>query len=148
MLQHCLQFYFNKIRLLFYTTYDRVNNLEVLLRVKEERNILCTIHRWKANWIGHILCRNCLLKGITEVKTEGRIEVMGRWGTRHTKPGWTHGNATILKIQTGSTRSPTVENLLWKRPRTCLKTDYRMNEYTYTPAVISTYTSHVKVLGL
>jgi hypothetical protein len=126
---------FNKIRLLFYTTHDRVNNVEVLQRFKVQRNILCTINRQKANWTGHILCRNCLLKGVTEVKTEGRIEVTGRWGTRHTQPGWTYSNAKILKIQTGSTRSHTAENLLWNRLWTCLKTDYRMNEYTYTPPV-------------
>jgi len=40
--------------------YDRVRN-EVLYRVKEERNILHTIHRRKSNWIGHVLRRNCLL---------------------------------------------------------------------------------------
>jgi hypothetical protein len=33
---------------------DRVNNEAVLHRVKEERNILHTIRRRKANWIGHI----------------------------------------------------------------------------------------------
>jgi hypothetical protein len=32
----------------------------------------------KANWIGHILHRNCLLKHVIEGKTEGRIEVTGR----------------------------------------------------------------------
>jgi hypothetical protein len=34
----------------------------------------------------------------------------------------------ILKIERGSTRSHPVENSLWKRLRTCRKTDYRMNE--------------------
>jgi hypothetical protein len=49
---------------------DRVRNEEVLHGVKEERNILHTIKRRKANWIGHILRRNCLLKhGI-----KGKIE--------------------------------------------------------------------------
>jgi hypothetical protein len=37
---------------------DRVRKEEVLHRVKEERNILHTIKRRKANWIGHILRRN------------------------------------------------------------------------------------------
>jgi hypothetical protein len=37
---------------------DRVRNEEILHRVKEERNILHTIQRRKANWIGHILRRN------------------------------------------------------------------------------------------
>jgi hypothetical protein len=45
---------------------------EVLHRVKEERNILHTIKRRKANWIGHILRRNCLLKHVIEGKLEGR----------------------------------------------------------------------------
>ena len=37
---------------------DHVRNEEVLLRVKEQRNILYEINKWKANWIGHILHRN------------------------------------------------------------------------------------------
>jgi len=37
---------------------DRMRNEAVLQRVEEERNILHTINRRKANWIGHILCRN------------------------------------------------------------------------------------------
>jgi len=41
---------------------DYVRNEEVLLRVKEQRNILHEIRKWKANWIGHILRRNCLLQ--------------------------------------------------------------------------------------
>jgi len=44
---------------------DLVRNEEVLCRVKEERNILRTIKR-KANWIGHILRRNWLLKCVVE----------------------------------------------------------------------------------
>jgi hypothetical protein len=42
---------------------------------KEERNILHTIKRRKANWIGHSLRRNCLLKHVIEGKLEGRIEM-------------------------------------------------------------------------
>jgi len=34
--------------------------------------------RSKTNWIGHILCRNCLLKRMTEGEIEGRIAVKGR----------------------------------------------------------------------
>jgi hypothetical protein len=55
---------------------------EVLHRVKEERNILHTIKRRKANWIGHILRRNCLLKHIIEIKIQERLEVTGRRGRR------------------------------------------------------------------
>jgi hypothetical protein len=47
---------------------DRVRNEEVLHRVKEERNNLHTIKRRKANWIGHILRRKCLLKHVIERK--------------------------------------------------------------------------------
>jgi hypothetical protein len=57
---------------------DRVRNEEVLHRDKEERNIAHTIKRRKANWIGHILRRKCLLKHVIEGKIEGRIEVTGR----------------------------------------------------------------------
>jgi hypothetical protein len=50
---------------------DRVRNEEVLHREKEERNLVHTITRGKANWIGHILRRNCLLKHVIEGKVEG-----------------------------------------------------------------------------
>jgi hypothetical protein len=46
----------------------------------EERNILRTIKGRKANWIGHILRRNCLLKHDIEGKREGRIDVTGSLG--------------------------------------------------------------------
>jgi hypothetical protein len=48
-----------------------VRNEEVLRRVKEERNVLHTVKRRKANWIGRILWRNCLLKYVIEEKIEG-----------------------------------------------------------------------------
>jgi hypothetical protein len=51
---------------------------EVLCRVKDERNIIQTVNRRKADWIGHILCRNCLLEQVIEGKIEGRIVVTGR----------------------------------------------------------------------
>ena len=37
---------------------------EEVVRVEEERNIQQTVKIRKANWIGHILCRICLLKHI------------------------------------------------------------------------------------
>jgi len=40
---------------------DQVGNEEVVLRVKEQRNILHEISKQRAKWIGHIFCRNCLL---------------------------------------------------------------------------------------
>ena len=59
---------------------DNVRNEEVLLRVKEQRNILHEISKRKANWIGHILRRNCLLRRVIEGKIKGGIEVTGRRG--------------------------------------------------------------------
>ena len=50
---------------------DHVRNGEVLLRVKEQRNILHEIRKWRANWIGHIFRRNCLLQRVTEGKIQG-----------------------------------------------------------------------------
>jgi hypothetical protein len=41
---------------------DHVRNEDVLLRVKEQRNILHEIRKRKANWIGHIAFYNGLLK--------------------------------------------------------------------------------------
>jgi hypothetical protein len=57
---------------------EHVGNEEVLYTVKEERNILHTVNRRKGNWIGHVLCRNCLLKHVIGGKIEGRKEVMRR----------------------------------------------------------------------
>ena len=45
-------------------------------------NIVHTIKRRKANWVGHFLHGNCLLKHVVEGKVEGRMEVMGRRGWR------------------------------------------------------------------
>jgi hypothetical protein len=59
---------------------------EVLLRVKEQRNIVHEISKQKANWIGHILCRNCLLQQVIKGKRKGGIEVTGRRGRRRRKP--------------------------------------------------------------
>jgi hypothetical protein len=64
---------------------DHVRNEDVLLRVKKQRNILHEIRKWKANWIGHILRRNCLLQRVTERKIKGGIEVIGRQGRRRRK---------------------------------------------------------------
>ena len=50
---------------------DHVRNEEVLIRVKEQRNMLHEISKRKANWIGHILRRNCLLQQVIERKVKG-----------------------------------------------------------------------------
>jgi hypothetical protein len=98
---------------------DRVRNEEVLHRVKEDRNILHTIKRRKAKWIGHILRRNCLLKHVIERKLEGRIEMMGRGGTRRKQ---------LLddlkeKRRYWKLKEEALDRTLWKRLRTCRKTE-------------------------
>jgi len=51
---------------------DHVRNEDVLLRVKDQWNILHEIRKRKANWIGHILRGNCLLQRVIEGKIQGR----------------------------------------------------------------------------
>jgi len=43
------------------------------------------IRKWKANWIGHILRRNCLLQQVIDGKIKGQIEVKRRRGRRRRK---------------------------------------------------------------
>jgi hypothetical protein len=64
---------------------DHVRNEEVSLRVKEQRNILHEIRKRKANLIGHILRRNCLLQQVIEGRIQGWIVVTGRQGRRRRK---------------------------------------------------------------
>jgi len=67
---------------------DLVRNEDLLLRVNEQRNILHEIRKRKANWIGHILRRNCLLKQVIEGKIMGQEEeeedVRNYWMTLRT----------------------------------------------------------------
>jgi hypothetical protein len=64
---------------------DHVRNEDVLLRVKVQRNILHEMCKRKANWIGHILRKNCILQRVIEGKLQGRIEMTGRQGRRRRK---------------------------------------------------------------
>jgi hypothetical protein len=52
---------------------DHVRN-EVLLRVKEQRNILHETRKLEANWLGHILHRKQVIEGTIK----GEIEVTRR----------------------------------------------------------------------
>jgi len=61
---------------------DHVRDEEVLLRVNEQRNVLLEMSKRKANWIGYILRRNCLLQRVIEGKTKDGLEVTGRRGRR------------------------------------------------------------------
>jgi len=61
-----------------------VRNEGVLLKVNKQR-ILHEIRKRKANWIGHILRRKCLLKQVIEGKVKGEMEVTRRRGRRRRK---------------------------------------------------------------
>ena len=62
-----------------------MRNEDVLLRVNEQRNNPHEIRKRKANWVGHILRRNCPLKQVIEGKIEGEMEVTRRRGRRRKK---------------------------------------------------------------
>jgi hypothetical protein len=57
----------------------------MIVAVNEQRNIQHEIRKRKANWFGHILRRNCLLKQVVEGKIKGEIEVTRRRGKRRKK---------------------------------------------------------------
>ena len=91
------------------TWTDRVRNEEVLHWVEQESNILHAIKRKKDNWIGHILHRNFLLKHIIIGKTEG----MARRERRRKQLLYYFKEKE--DIDTGSTKSQSVDNSPWKR---------------------------------
>ena len=68
--------------------------------------MLLEIKEGKANWIGHILRMNCLLKHVTEI----RIEVTGK-RVRRCKQ-LLHSIKRILETERGSTMLYYVETLL------------------------------------
>jgi hypothetical protein len=99
---------------------QRPSERSVLLRIKEQRNILHEISKRKANCIGHILRRNCLLRQVIEGKIKGGIEVIGRRGRRHRKLlDDVKGKERILTSEGGSSISHCVDSSLW----TCRETD-------------------------
>jgi hypothetical protein len=55
------------------------------LRVNERINIVHKIRKRNANWVGHILRRNCLLKKVIEGKIKGEIEMTRTRGRRRKK---------------------------------------------------------------
>ena len=94
------------------------------LEVKEQRNILHEIRKRKANWIGHILRRNCLLQQVIEGKIKGGIEVTGRRGRKFRKllDDFKERRGYCQLKEEAVDR--TMESSLWKRLWTCRKTDY------------------------
>jgi hypothetical protein len=93
---------------------------KVLLTVKEQRNILQEISKRKANWIGHILRRSCVVRQVIEEKINGGIEVTGRRGRRRRKL------LDDLKERRGYSylKEETLDRTMWKRLWTCRETDY------------------------
>jgi hypothetical protein len=100
---------------------DRVKNEAVLQRVQEETNILRTIKRRNANWIGCILPDNCLLKHVIERNVEGT----GSQGRRRRKL-LDNLKERILETESGSARCNSVEHTVLKMLWNCLKTDHEM----------------------
>jgi hypothetical protein len=88
---------------------------------KYSTKILHTIKRRKAKWIGHILHRNWLLNRVFERKVKGTT----RWGRRY-KQLLDDLKEKILENEKESTRSHSLERLLWNMLWTCRKTDYVM----------------------
>jgi hypothetical protein len=79
-------------------------------------NILYAISKRKANWIAHILRRNCLLKQVIEGKIKGGIEVTGRRGRRRGKLlGDLKERRRIFSLERRSSRYHYVESSLWKK---------------------------------
>ena len=89
-------------------------------------NIVHTIHKRKAKWIGRIILRsNCLLKRVFEGEIEGMIEVTERRGSKckqlldnlkKMRGYW--------KLKEEVPDCTLVEKSIWKSLRACRRTDY------------------------
>ena len=72
------QEHLENFEILFYWRMEKISSTdhikdEILHRIKDERSILNTIKQKKANWIGHILHRNCLIKHVIVGKIQGMV---------------------------------------------------------------------------
>jgi hypothetical protein len=100
---------------------DPVKNEKIPRGVNEERNILHTIKSRKANWTGHILRKNCILK---HWRKEGKRRQVTR---RKHLLGYLKEGRGYWKLKQ-TTRSHFLENSLWKRLLTFRKADYVMTK--------------------
>ena len=103
-----------------------------ITRVKWRKNILHTIKEWKVNCIGHILRRNCLLPYVNEWKVEGTW----RRGRRSTQLLSDLEKGVYWKLKRDSNRSHSPLSPLWKRLRTCRKTDLSSSSSSSSPSYI------------
>ena len=99
---------------------DRVRSVEVLHRVKKDRNVLRRIKSREAIWISHTLHRNCLLKHCW------RKDVTERQGKRRKQLLDDLEETRRNRKLNGSHR---LKHSLLKRLWTCRKTDEVMNEW-------------------
>jgi hypothetical protein len=110
---------------------DHDRNEEVLLRGNVQRNILHETRKRKANWICHILRRNCLLKQVIERKITGEMEVTRRWGRGCKKL------PDVLKDRRGYShlKEEALDRTVWKNRfgrgfgPVVSQTEYWMNEF-------------------
>ena len=114
-----------------------MKNAEVLYRVKQEHPT--HIKKRKANWIGHILGRNGLLKHATEGEIEG-TSTRGRRG-KQLLDDLNEGGYPEVEI--GSTRSYSVKNTLGERLCTCRKTDYVMMRIIITIVTLYVFSAEI-----
>ena len=74
---------------------EKVTNEQVLDRMGEKKTLINNILRRKANWIGHILRRNCLLHYAIEGNERSRKK-------KNTAPRLFEKEETILGVTGGS----------------------------------------------
>ena len=94
-------------------------------------SMLHTVNRRKANWIGHISSRNCLLRHVIEGEIEGRIDVTGR-RERRLSSYW----MTLGKLGYWNLKEVALGRTVWRNRfeggyGSIVKTKYGMNEQRY-----------------
>ena len=111
---------------------DCARNEEVLPSVQEGSNVLRTVKWWKADWIGHNLRMNCLLKQVVESKRE----VKGRRGGKRNQLLDDFKETRRYCKLKEEALSHWVENSLWMRLWTCRKADWlQLREEEWVSAV-------------
>jgi len=93
------------------------------------KRVVHTITRRKANWIGRILSRNCILKRVIEGKLDGNTERAGRrWRRRKQLPDDPKEKVNIMEMEEEAFYQ-SIDNSLWKSLWICSKTDCMISEW-------------------